>query len=398
MPIVRRLMRQAPRELPPVRSGRKLPRASNDNTPPSANDNIADALGFAADVAPMLPWPRFAARFMPYVGAAITAYELYKLWNEHRGADAYEYAPGSWIYRGRYNNSFQGSKYPVADRQSILIAVPNGTNSSTTNTQFPTSSTRFEGFQLPGGKTQRYIRWDELVIGAGAANTNLENRLQLWENTNQPAASTPRRYGIPIRPMPNPNVLRQAPGTPVAPDPGVRPSRPPVPEEWQFVDQGPAATPHGRRPPRRYQREGKVISRSARVGMALYRALDTASERAELIDAIYDALPDDVKDRWSRGRENRIGDQFGQYGLEGADWKLQALWHNWHRLDVAQAVENIVKNAIEDEVIGAISRRLPRNTVNAFDGYLYNDRTGRYEEASPEQIIAERLKDLFEEA
>lgn len=111
--------------------------------------------------------------------------------------------------------------------------------------------------------------------------------------------------------------------------------------------------------------EGKAgpSSSAPKFGIWLYRILGEVSEGAELVDAVYDALPADVKRRWDR--PDKRGDQFGQYGIEGADWKLRALWYNWHRVDVAQAAKNIIKNNLSDKVIGDIQRRLPRNVGNA---------------------------------
>lgn len=142
--------------------------------------------------------------------------------------------------------------------------------------------------------------------------------------------------------------------------------------------------PVRREPPGKRERHGKVMTRSAKVGIALYRALDRASESAEVVDAIYQALPKDVRDRWEKDRFpdahwikdkqtgkwikvgiDRPGDNFGQYGLSGADWKLQALYWNWHKVDLVQAVKNVIKNELQDQVIGLIQRQLPRNVGNA---------------------------------
>lgn len=137
-----------------------------------------------------------------------------------------------------------------------------------------------------------------------------------------------------------------------------------VPESHAFAVGGrnepPTKTPTvPREPPGRREKQRKNISRSAVIGVALYKALDTVSETADIVDAVYDALPEDVKKRWDR--PNRRGvDQFGQYGLNGADWKLQVIWHNAHRLDTEKAWRNIAKNLLEDEIYGQVHRRVPR--------------------------------------
>ncbi|UOF79013.1 hypothetical protein [Microviridae sp.] len=91
--------------------------------------------------------------------------------------------------------------------------------------------------------------------------------------------------------------------------------------------------------------------------------LDTVSEASEIVDAIYETLPKDVKDRWGKGRADRpLLDSAGQYGIDGAEWKLQALWHNWDKIDANAAVENILKNLVEDKIAGAVHKRLPANS------------------------------------
>lgn len=127
--------------------------------------------------------------------------------------------------------------------------------------------------------------------------------------------------------------------------------------------------PHTRTPPRRREKEApKALSRSGRQIRAIFAALDALSEWSELVDALYDALPDDVKKRWGKDRDSRgLLDNAGQYGIDGADWKIQALWANWHRLDTAKAFRNIVKNEVQDKLLGLLNRNLPRNVGRAVD-------------------------------
>ena len=146
----------------------------------------------------------------------------------------------------------------------------------------------------------------------------------------------------------------------------------------------PSTPPAGRKPPARNEKQGKVMTKSLKVAIALYKALDWASESAEVVDAVYQALPKDVRARWEKNRfpdahwvrdkqtgkwvkvgVDRPGDNFGQYGLSGADWKLQALWHNWHKVDYVQAVRNIIKNELSDRIIGGYQKALPRNAGSA---------------------------------
>lgn len=164
-----------------------------------------------------------------------------------------------------------------------------------------------------------------------------------------------------------PTPVPPAPSEPGKPKPPRRPRIPRVPRVR-------------RRRPRKREKHGKLMSYAAKLGIALYKALDGVSEGAEIVDAVYDALPADVRKRWEKERFpdahwvkdkntgkwvrvgiERPGDNFGQYGIDGADWKLQALYYNWHRVDYEQAVVNIFKNELSDKVIGGMHKKLPRN-------------------------------------
>lgn len=193
----------------------------------------------------------------------------------------------------------------------------------------------------------------------------------------------------------NPNDMRGLPG--IAPDPSPSPPPEPAPPQWRYDSDGqPSTRPHRRGPPPRREKERKTLTRSAKIAIGLYKALDWASEKAELIDALWDALPDDVKKRWSKGRRT-TGEQFGQYGTEGADWKAQALWHNWHRVDLEQAARNIIKNYVEDSMIGATQKHMPRNLVNALQRELPRNENGDRRQTSPEQIMSKWVDNFFDE-
>lgn len=141
---------------------------------------------------------------------------------------------------------------------------------------------------------------------------------------------------------------------------------------------------HLREPPEKQTQEGKYSTRSRRFALALAKVMDGISEGSEVITSFYDALPEElrkqiekarfpnarwIKDKrtgkWRKVGMDRPGDQYGQYGIEGADWKAQALWEHWDKVDMEAAMENLFKNYVEDKVIGGIHRKLPRNYGNA---------------------------------
>lgn len=179
-------------------------------------------------------------------------------------------------------------------------------------------------------------------------------------------------YGTPL----NPNVYRYTPGVP---EPDFRPADPdktpqayiPEKERRRVFQTEPTGRvqrpikPHARTAPPPGTKEQKYISKTKRLGIALFKILDGISETAEFIDAIYEALPESVKERWDR--PDRVGDSFGQYGLEGMDWKLQAIYHNFTKVDFELAIRNIVENGLQDALYGVIHKGLPNNAGNAHE-------------------------------
>lgn len=153
-------------------------------------------------------------------------------------------------------------------------------------------------------------------------------------------------------------IIRNRPGTDTVPRPRDREQPPARPKP-----------PHVRQKPPRNTKEKKV-----RGPVYLFFAIaDAISEAAEVVDALFEALPEDVQKRWYRDRKisgadkyrHPLIDQAGQYGIDGADWKMQAVFHNFHKIDIEKAIKNIVANQIEDKLIGSLHRNLPRNFINA---------------------------------
>lgn len=98
----------------------------------------------------------------------------------------------------------------------------------------------------------------------------------------------------------------------------------------------------------------------------ILKALDIVSESSEFVGAFYDALPKDVRDRWDQ-KGRGLMDNAGQYGIDGVDWKLNALWHNWHKVDVEQAIKNVIANELQDKLLGLYQRSLPNNIGHVAD-------------------------------
>lgn len=142
---------------------------------------------------------------------------------------------------------------------------------------------------------------------------------------------------------------------------------------WAYdLASGQPALPRGRTPTKGKNAEPdrKVIPRSKRLAAIIWKALDKVSEGAEKVDCVYEALPENVKKRWGKDRDDsglNIGGNFGQYGLGGAHWKSEAIWHNFEKVDINKALNCIALNEIEDQIYGAIHAKLPDNIGSALD-------------------------------
>lgn len=115
--------------------------------------------------------------------------------------------------------------------------------------------------------------------------------------------------------------------------------------------------------------EKKVMARGASLAL---RTIGAASEIADTIGAIYDVLPKSVRDRWYR-KYHKGGPAPAQYrSLGDVWWQLEAIYWNWHLIDGKAAVTNVLKNELEDWVIGRVYGQ--RNTsgierLNNMAGY-----------------------------
>jgi len=225
---------------------------------------------------------------------------------------------------------------------------------------------------LIGGSVQRRqyatIMW-ELAGSGGVLNGTT---MRKWNSTMAPDFLA----GM------NPNVLREMPGQAAA---SPRDFMSPVDRYIDALDNTPRALSRGAvvvrgggpggggptispakpgppSPPGRGRRERKGVS-TMRTVLSM---LDTLSEAAEVVDAVFEALPKKVQRKWKCNRKGFI-DAAGQYGIDNADCKIKAIFWNIHKIDMEQAVKNIIANEIQDRVIGGIARASPVNVGRATD-------------------------------
>lgn len=195
----------------------------------------------------------------------------------------------------------------------------------------------------------------------------------------------PASISVPTSPWPqrDPNIQRRLPGAfspPLAGSPhpevglmpGPAPANAPDVNDTGYIFGPPSVPPRGRSPENPPgEKEQKFMPASRRLGAALFKALDGVSETAEVVDCIYQSLPPATKKRWekdrSRPKKGLSIDNAGQYGIDGADWKAQAVYHNADKIDMNSAAKCIFINHLEDKLVGGIHAKLPVQTGGALD-------------------------------
>ena len=119
-------------------------------------------------------------------------------------------------------------------------------------------------------------------------------------------------------------------------------------------------TKHNWNPPGPNRKEQKVKMNG---GSALLRAIGALTETRDAINAVYDALPKDVKTAdWVKNAPKGQKGAIPEVSMKG---KLETLYKNFSKIDPVQAVANLAINAAEDAVIGRMSQRTQKNLNNS---------------------------------
>jgi len=239
--------------------------------------------------------------------------------------------------------------------------------------------------------TYHMILWNQYCVGVGCATSrsqeiahrgvsySLGDPYRLWAGSPwwmpavEPFANPAvNPHALPINvpvTSPKPMPYRSIPAMPVF-DPyalGTLPLRGPLPV--RAISPAPypngivvrpnapvqAAPPHVRRPPVRGERERKPGSKVAPI---VGRVVSPVTEAADVIQAVYDALPWDV-----RRDAYRSCVAAGGSGREcmTPQRKLEVVYDNADKIDIEKAVKNIGVDIMEDAYIGELSRRANKN-------------------------------------
>jgi len=98
--------------------------------------------------------------------------------------------------------------------------------------------------------------------------------------------------------------------------------------------------------PNRPDKERKLKARP--IVQGALKVIGTVTEGADLVDAIYDALPERFRPRWKNTNHVKRKLTYKE--------KLQALYDHWDQVDLPEAVKNIVVNQIEDYFYGKVGK------------------------------------------
>ena len=105
---------------------------------------------------------------------------------------------------------------------------------------------------------------------------------------------------------------------------------------------------HHRRPARRGEKERKGTLMNYGLGRLLYRIMDTSTEAWELLEIVFDALPDEVKSKYRRR----------------PDHMAKAIYKHADELDLNDIVQGIILNQIEDALAGRLARARQRQMLD----------------------------------
>ena len=130
--------------------------------------------------------------------------------------------------------------------------------------------------------------------------------------------------------------------------------------------------PHKPRPPGKGEKEKKVRVPAALMGA--FRAATMATEAIDLLDALLEALPPKYRKGVEKSGRTDKRARLGEGVAYSTPWdKFKHLLKNWRHIDMPTAVKEIIKNQIEDKLIGGLNRGADKTRDQAGGiGWTYN--------------------------
>lgn len=330
----------APRNRPLKMPGRPLP----------ANDNFPGRLPKAPAGIPPRLYRRLAKRMLlrgiPIIGWAWTAWELYNLWKDWQGYFT-ELPPYGWNKVAEWDPDWADPYWSqhaewgatkIWTYQGYLGGVSRNNAQTPTTDAFPEASPHYWWKKIEYDVTvsQPYngvaSRWER--------DYSVPDEYILPPRPVFIPFGSPVPFGVPMHPLapmpvPVPKPIRlpgiSFPGDPHNVDadgyndPGLKYRRKPKPSTNPVQGEQPSQA----RRPRRKEKERKVTGSKKHLKF-LGWILSQYSEIGDLVDALHGALPKELQ---VNGPMNA---------------KLKALYEHWDKVDMTQAVQNMVEDMVTD--------------------------------------------------
>lgn len=329
-------------------------------------------LPFSVPRGPVFPLVGLGGRLIPLVGWALLAYDLYQLWQWFQQRSSMPLSDSGWIQCCDSGSSAQINSYAIGSL-SVNLTNPFACTATLCGTAGQLYSgdpaDGIPGFTKTGsGSYQKQYLYLGVRNGANTRQTHLKGYMRIVARPDRQTPDVPGAWpewvpetvvptGIPIPdpigdpyyqpfipwldPFLNP-PLGPAPypeGPPVY-RPPTQPYRPEMGDSGNDVPQGefnPTPRPNGdawpHRPPKG-EKERKIKGGYNRIRAFLGGLLSNMSEVNDVIEALWDALPDSAQTEDANLRQ-----------------KFNDLYQNADDIDMSEAVQNLVENQVEDKYL-----------------------------------------------
>lgn len=331
------------RDIQPPRRTYRPPRYSRTPVRPPlpANDNSLPANRIPAGIPKSARWAllrRIGLRALPVLGWALTAYEVGRYLRGLYDAattvgSAYRFSPsGYYLYSDCADISGPKLVYsrfsrPCGSRTSINQTPAQDEWGLWSDMHLWRLTAPGDSGYRPSGRVGITERWKRNPLGPYIAPG--------WFPIPEPwvVPDLPTR---PFQPMPEPVSPRVRPQVRPLPNP----EAPPAPRVEPQPDPRPLPYLRPSRPPRG-TRERKVVA-DRRTRRLLGLLLSGYSEVSDFIDALYDALPK----QYQSSKDVTPLDKF------------QTLWEHIDKVDMSEAMTNVVRDQIEDPKMAEVFERV----------------------------------------
>nr|QXN72824.1 MAG: hypothetical protein [Microvirus sp.] len=339
-----------------------VPKPANDNRPPPANDNNKPLK--AAQTA--LRGLGKVARLHPYVRGLGLALDLYDLYRAYQGQAA---QPGGWNLAG-WSVDCQVGPLNYLFGGAVSCGRTASQPKTTEGTIFDGGGAWFINFwqtRIPAGLPNYWqgvvsARYRQNKVGpvpppVPELGPEIPALPPIWQTPAVPeVAPAIDPMALPIGqpvPVPQPLPWRVIPARRTNPwrSPSEQTQRGPVTRAparavGPTIEIGPNGTrsirpQHRRARPPEGTKERKF---AANIRLGLNLATDAVTETKDAVEAIHDALP-------ARFQAPKNGNL--DAGLQDM---MFALWDHFDQIDMAKAIENLIKNQVEDAIIGRANR------------------------------------------